>query len=131
MLQILNMGEEDLLFNFMDGLQSWACQELQRRGVQDISTALTTAETLVEYRRGESSNSKPKSNYTKGGGAKFHKPQHKENSNKPSPSKDWRKGSKPEMKPKDDCFLCGGPHWARDCPKRKSLSAMLEEREAP
>ena len=26
------------------------------------------------------------------------------------------------------CFLCDGPYWARDCPKRKALSAMIEER---
>ena len=31
--------------------------------------------------------------------------------------------------PKIKCFLCDGPHWARDCPKRKALSAMIEERE--
>ena len=27
------------------------------------------------------------------------------------------------------CFLCGGPHWAQDCLKRKVLSAMIEEME--
>ena len=31
--------------------------------------------------------------------------------------------------PKIKCFLCDGPHWARDCLKRKALSAMIEERE--
>ena len=31
--------------------------------------------------------------------------------------------------PKIKCFLCDGPHWAPDCPKRKALSAMIEERE--
>ena len=34
------MDEKDLLFNFMDNLQSWAEQELRRRGVQDLSTAM-------------------------------------------------------------------------------------------
>ncbi|KAL2934505.1 Retroviral-like aspartic protease 1, partial [Bienertia sinuspersici] len=24
-----------------------------------------------------------------------------------------------------DCFLCGGPHWARDCPQRHKLTAMI------
>ena len=34
MLEIPNMFEEEqLLFNFMDNLQSWAEQELRRRGV--------------------------------------------------------------------------------------------------
>ena len=26
------------------------------------------------------------------------------------------------------CFLCDGPYWARDCPKRKALNAMIKER---
>ena len=26
-------------------------------------------------------------------------------------------------------FLCDSPHWARDCPKRKALNAMIEEKE--
>ena len=34
-----------------------------------------------------------------------------------------------EFKPKIKCFLCDGPHWAHDCPKRKAFSAMIEERE--
>ena len=34
-----------------------------------------------------------------------------------------------EFTPKIKCFLCDSPHWARDCPKRKTLNAMIEERE--
>ena len=34
-----------------------------------------------------------------------------------------------EFMPKIKCFLCDGPHWARDFPKRKALNAMIEERE--
>ena len=33
MLEIPNMSEDELLFNFMDNLQSWTKQELRRRGV--------------------------------------------------------------------------------------------------
>lgn len=50
MLQIRNMSEDDLLFNFMDGLKPWAAQELKRHKVEDISTELTVVKTLVEYR---------------------------------------------------------------------------------
>ncbi|RVW37374.1 hypothetical protein CK203_087731 [Vitis vinifera] len=46
MLEIPNMAEEELLFNFMDNLQSWAEQELRRRGVQDLATAMAVAESL-------------------------------------------------------------------------------------
>ncbi|RVX00812.1 hypothetical protein CK203_026546 [Vitis vinifera] len=57
------------LFNFMDNLQSWAEQELRRRGVQDLATAMAVAESLVDYRRGDSSKPKPpsKGNQAKGG----------------------------------------------------------------
>ena len=27
---------------------------------------------------------------------------------------------------KTNCFLCDGPHWARECPKRNTLNAMIE-----
>ncbi|RVW80094.1 hypothetical protein CK203_052415 [Vitis vinifera] len=50
MLEIPNMFEEKLLFNFMDNLQSWAEQELRRHGVQDLATAMAVAESLVEYK---------------------------------------------------------------------------------
>ena len=40
MLEAPGMDEKDLLFNFMDNLQSWAEQELRRRGFQDLSTAM-------------------------------------------------------------------------------------------
>ncbi|RVW89090.1 hypothetical protein CK203_040289 [Vitis vinifera] len=55
MLEIPNMTEEELLFNFMDNLQGWAEQELRRRGVQDLATAMPVAESLTDYKRGDSS----------------------------------------------------------------------------
>ena len=56
MLEIPNMTEEELLFNFMDNLQGWAEQELRRRGVQDLATAMAVTESLTDYKRGDSSN---------------------------------------------------------------------------
>ncbi|RVW63236.1 Retrovirus-related Pol polyprotein from transposon 297 [Vitis vinifera] len=94
-------------FNFMDNLQSWVEQELRRHGVQDLATTMAVVESFVDYRRGDSSKPKPPS---KGNQAK---------------GKDKRK----EFTPKTNCFLCDGPHWAWDCPKRKALNAMIEEKE--
>lgn len=74
MLQIPNMSDDDLLFNFTAGLKQWTQLELQRRGVKDISSTLTVAETLVEYTKPESSNSKStKDGQGKGGVAKWAK----------------------------------------------------------
>lgn len=63
MLEIPDMPEKDLFFNFMDGLQNWAELELQRRGAQDLATAMAVAEQLVEFKKTESS----KSGHSKGG----------------------------------------------------------------
>ena len=49
MLEISNMTEEELLFNFMDNLQGWAEKELRRQGVQDLATAMAVAESLMDY----------------------------------------------------------------------------------
>ena len=44
--------DDDKLFNFMSGLQGWAQTELRRQGVWDLSTAMATADCLVDYRLG-------------------------------------------------------------------------------
>ncbi|RVW19712.1 Retrovirus-related Pol polyprotein from transposon 17.6 [Vitis vinifera] len=109
MLEIPNMAEEELLFNFMDNLQSWAEQELRRRGVQDLATAMAVAESLVDYRRGDSSKPKPpsKGNQAKGGGDKRsqgHTP--KEGSSKGPSGKDGKgKDKRKEFTPRTNCFL--------------------------
>ena len=34
-----------------------------------------------------------------------------------------------ESMPKLKCFLCDGPHLARECPKRKALTSLIEKNE--
>ena len=130
MLEAPGMDEKDLVFNFMDNLQSWAEQELMRRGVQDLSTAMAVAESLMDIRRGDSSQAKPpfKGSHAKGGGDKGYKSNNaKEGSSAASTSREGKSGDmRRDFKPKTNCFLCDGPHWARKCLKRKALSAMIE-----
>ncbi|KAK2974853.1 hypothetical protein RJ640_027904 [Escallonia rubra] len=112
-------------------------QELQRQGVKDIDEAIAVAESLMEYARvGDSSKGKnaqvaSKGNHAKGGGDKP-KAWHKGN-NQASTSKSEGHGKLEERraknKPKDGCFFCGGPHWARDCPRQGKLNALVEEKE--
>ena len=49
MLEAQGMDEKDLVFNFMDNLQSWAEQELRRQSVQDLSIAMAVAESLMDF----------------------------------------------------------------------------------
>lgn len=68
LLDITDMTEKDKFFFFMDGLQPWAEQELQRRGVLHLASALAAAERLVDVKAGEPS-TKPKHDnfFNKGG----------------------------------------------------------------
>ncbi|GKV49230.1 hypothetical protein SLEP1_g55993 [Rubroshorea leprosula] len=52
MLEIPDMTEKNRLLYFMDGLQRWAEQELKRRGVQDLASAIAIAESLIEFMDG-------------------------------------------------------------------------------
>ncbi|KAK2995627.1 hypothetical protein RJ640_015464 [Escallonia rubra] len=137
MLHIPNMMEEDLLFNFVDGLQSWAKKELQRRGVKDVDEAIAMAESLTEYDRGEgSSRSKEEGEASEGnhanGGGESPKAWHNRG-NQASTSKSEGRGKLEEKrvknKPKDGCFFCGGPHWAKDCRRQGKLAALVKEKD--
>ncbi|XP_068649054.1 uncharacterized protein [Aristolochia californica] len=101
LLNIFDMVEKDKLFFFMDGLQPWAEQELQRRGVQDLATALSIAEKLVEFTKkveGPNKDKKGKPNQGKGGGDK---PKYqKEEGKKPTMIKRAKEESENEEEPK-------------------------------
>ena len=133
MLEILNMIEEELLFNFMDNLQGWAEQELRHQGVQDLDTTKAVVESLIDYKRGDSSKVESlEDSYAMGGGNKVSRDYNasRMGSGKTPNVREGRgKAERKKFTPKIKCFMCDGPHWARDCPKRKMLNAMIEERE--
>ena len=129
MLEAPDMNENELLFNFMDNLQGWAEQELRRRGVQDLATAMAVAESLMDFRRGDSSQPKTsfKGSHAKGGGDKGYKSHNTKEGSSAASIKEGKSGDRcRDFKPKTNCFLCDGPHWARECPKRKALNALIE-----
>lgn len=128
MLDIKNMSEEDKLFNFISGLQPWAQAELRRQNVKDLPTAIAAADSLIDYKLGPSSSWEKK------------KPEQGEKS-KNGGSKEKRDGKRvvdstmpkgtdqPQGKTRNftGCFLCAGPHRARDCPVREKLNAMVTQ----
>ncbi|GJW00103.1 putative retrotransposon gag domain, aspartic peptidase domain protein [Tanacetum coccineum] len=121
-LEIPELSDQDSLFYFLDGLQGWAKTELERRGVQDLSIAIAYVEALIEFStRRESSNPKDwKVNQDKGGGEKNAQPK-VDPAHKPPTGKD--KNLKTSYK-SGGCFICDGPHRARDCPKKASLNSL-------
>lgn len=127
LFEIEDMSENMKLLYFMDGLQRWAEQELKRRNVRDLAEAISVAESLYEI-RGEPKKDrfvKKGGSKEKGGGVTSHQ----------SSSSSGSKFSKDKGKPKEkssssekkkmDCFLCGGPHWVRECPQKQKLNAMV------
>ena len=126
MLDIRNMSEEDKLFNFLSGLQPWAQAELRRRAVSDIPSALAAAEGLVDFKYVSSSDTEGEGK--KGNGAK----KGKASTSKDGQSRDGKKKDNGDGKQKGKstgCYLCNGPHFARDCPKREKLSALIVQSE--
>jgi hypothetical protein len=118
LLEIPDMSDSDVLFSFTDGLQGWVKLELKRRGVQNLSDAIRVAESLIEFKK-ESIKEKPtkKDDNVTGGGA--------ERDNKATePTKGSKNGTGGQKKTLE-CFICDGPHMARECPSRGKLAAML------
>lgn len=84
-----------------------------------MTTAISIAESLIEFRKVERPKPKDKGGKGKSGGD-------------PHRGSEKTKGSKEHQarpRPPFSYFFCDGPHKARECPKKSKLSALIEERE--
>ena len=109
------MVEKETFFSFMDGLKPWAKQKLQRRGVQELTKAMSVAESLAEFggRKDNSNSSKPRLKGNSGGDKE--RPTRNGDGKKP-----WDKRKSGPIR----CFHCEGPHMIKDCPKKAALKAI-------
>ncbi|GAV79043.1 LOW QUALITY PROTEIN: gag-asp_proteas domain-containing protein, partial [Cephalotus follicularis] len=105
---------------------------LRRQNVLDLPLAMSAADALVDFRMlksgdGPSSSGKAKpkekgkQKKDKGAGKKYNDPSGK---GKAKVSEEWK-----EKKANSGCFICEGPHHARDCPRRGALNAMMAQGE--
>ncbi|KAL3501245.1 hypothetical protein ACH5RR_035694 [Cinchona calisaya] len=133
MLQIQSMSEEDAFFQFMDGLKPWTRLELERRNVDNLSNAMSVAESLLEFKpREKPTPPKEKPNFSKPKGKEMAKERYKEfggGAREKFPSKNEGKSFivKDKGKRPMKCFFCDGPHMARECPAKAKLAAMAME----
>lgn len=125
-LEIEEMSDRDGLFFFSDGLQPWARQELKRRGVQSLAEAIAVAESLIDHfgTKDLSRGQEKKDDPSKNGGDLTREAEAKGGASRPWLDKGKGKVDEGPPKPRTNCFLCGGPHWARECPQRKALSTL-------
>lgn len=91
MLQITNLTDEELLFYFIEGLQTWAKQELQRRSVKDVDEAIATPHRIS---KGESHPKPSSKSYSAKGGGDKGKGVHKGNEGKFSSRKEYEEKKK-------------------------------------
>ncbi|XP_075087714.1 uncharacterized protein LOC142169711 [Nicotiana tabacum] len=130
-LQIPNMASDDLLFTFVDGLQNWAKQEVQRRQVQDVDEVIAMAESLNDYR---TEATKARDTNFKSDGDHGYRDKGKQVA---APNRDSRQGNKAsnwrdqynqrrkEVGPRNGCFICKDTsHGYKDCPLKK-LGALI------
>ncbi|KAL0345421.1 UNVERIFIED_CONTAM: hypothetical protein Sradi_4373400 [Sesamum radiatum] len=126
------MFEEDKLFNFLSGLQTWAQTKLRCQGVKDLSSSIAPVDRLVDYRVASGSDPEKKKKYSgkeKGKSGKVWK-------NRKFKKKRNREvagaGSKNTVQPyvkksRNGCYLCNGYHRMRDCPKHRKFNALVAE----
>jgi len=115
------MGEQEALFCFLDGLCGWAKMELERYGLQDLTSAIAAAKSLIELKREFSKGQGKKTGGSDKGGGDWDKSPKKD-----KPSKDKWKGNKDEAPKKYSSFLCSVSHQVFECPKRGKLSTLVQ-----
>ncbi|XP_070044861.1 uncharacterized protein [Nicotiana tomentosiformis] len=135
-LQMPNLTSEDLLFNFLNGLQNWAKQELQRRHVNTVDEVIVMAESLSDFWTGAPKGNgnmsqtvaAPKTDPNRGKG-KYVPNRNNENRGNRNQSSQYRKNYEQKKKggpQRDVCYLCrDSSHFARYCPTLRKLGAIV------
>lgn len=121
---IRNM-EDDKLFNYRSRLQPWAQAEFWWQGVKDLDGAVIAADSLVNCKLVTDINSSnQRKNKERRSKARFSKTVGKRivETSKAKPMKSARNKNNAL-----ECYICEGPHLARDCPKQKLNSIVLKD----
>ncbi|MBA0800982.1 hypothetical protein Gohar_011381 [Gossypium harknessii] len=125
MLQVLDVTEKKSLFAFQNRLKPWVRQEVEQKGVQKLSEAMTVAKSMVKLGLG-----KDKLRFSKPEKMSVCEKDHKEDVVDGNGNGDNGGNGKPRVgkkKPKRKmdklkCFLCDGPHILKKCLKKFALS---------
>ncbi|CAM8908261.1 unnamed protein product [Rhodiola kirilowii] len=137
-LEVSDLSDKEALRYFKDGLQMWAKTELKRRGAPDLASAIATAEGLVDYMGSGPAETRPSTGTAYPAKSGGETPQRTEPSYGVSFPRPRDKGKakesarSPNRSSDNRCFLCGGPHWSKNCPQKAALSSVsLIRSEAP
>ncbi|MFQ6660736.1 hypothetical protein Gotur_029140 [Gossypium turneri] len=124
MLQVSEVTKREALLAFQNGLKPWVRQEVEQRGVQKLSEAMTVLESVVKLGLGKNKLGSSKSEER--GVCEM---DHKEDivdgngngdnggNGKPRVGKKKPKRKRDKLK----CFLYDGLHMLKKCPKKSAL----------
>ncbi|MFQ6643685.1 hypothetical protein Gotur_017712 [Gossypium turneri] len=107
MLQVSEVTEREALLAFQNGLKLWVRQEVEQRGVQKLSEAMTVVESVVKLGLGK----------VKLGSSKSEERGNNGGNEKPRVGKKKPKRKRDKLK----CFLCDAPHMLKKCPRKSAL----------
>ena len=99
---------------------------MRRQGIKDLAAA---ADALFDYKMQSAPVEKDKSKGN-GNGAKQSKWKNKKNGNNESSffeGSQQAQSSKPGTTKPKGCFICDGPHMAKNCPKKEKVNAIVLE----
>ncbi|MFQ6656410.1 hypothetical protein Gotur_026526 [Gossypium turneri] len=124
MLQVSDVTEEEALLVFQKGLKPWVRQEVEQRGVQKLSEAMTVVESVVKLGLGKDKLGSSKSE-EKG----VCEMDHKEDIVDANGNGDNGGNGKPRVRKKKPkrkrdklkCFLCNSPHILKKSSKKSAL----------
>ncbi|GMI67420.1 hypothetical protein HRI_000411300 [Hibiscus trionum] len=115
------MSEIEGFFTFTNGLQRWAQIELERKGVQELSKALTTTKFIAWFEVGKSKFSKPQSKVNGRGD----KDDHHSSDGDEKPNRFVKPLEKKERGP-IRFYHCDSSHLVKGCPKKRCLDAIVD-----
>ncbi|MBA0817532.1 hypothetical protein Gohar_021280 [Gossypium harknessii] len=124
MLQVLEVTKKEVLLAFQNGLKPWGKQEVEQRGIQKLSEAMTVVESMVKLGLGKNKLGSSKSE-KRGVCKKNHNEDVDGNSNGDNSSNGKPQVGKKKPNRKMDklkCFFCDGPHILKKCLKKFALS---------
>ncbi|XP_010544438.1 PREDICTED: uncharacterized protein LOC104817059 [Tarenaya hassleriana] len=121
LLELNDISDRDALFHFKDGLKEFARLEVNRRDSQTLNDAIAVVESLPDYSNRPNNQqarprdwNRPRPSHQNRDQAQTYRPNNTQGSGQ----------ARGKSKPHNPCYVCGGPHWVRECLKRTKVNAM-------
>jgi hypothetical protein len=129
MLEIKYMSKEEKLLQFMNGLQSWAQNELRCQNMQTLATTITTIRKLLDFQ------DEPKTGPRNNEETQCEKQQQEKGKKKDKGKTKMSKGIEDNTKQRNvakekkliSYWICANEPYVENCPLKQKLNALEKE----